>query len=94
MSDSVTKRFLVAGRVQGVWVRASTQTEAGRLGLTGHAINLPDGRVEVLAAGPPTAVAELEAWLHGGPPLAKVTSVEVALASQTDIREPGRFVCG
>ncbi|MCK6371529.1 MAG: acylphosphatase, partial [Gammaproteobacteria bacterium] len=46
------------------------------LGLQGHAINLPDGRVEVLAAGPAAAVAALERWLHRGPPAARVESVE------------------
>ena len=42
-------RFFVRGRVQGVWFRASTRDVATRLGLTGHARNLADGRVDVLA---------------------------------------------
>ena len=42
-------RFLVSGKVQGVWYRASTRDEALRLGLRGHAGNLADGRVEILA---------------------------------------------
>ena len=45
------RRFVVSGRVRGVWYRASTRRFAESLGLSGHALNLPDGRVEVLALG-------------------------------------------
>jgi len=68
-------RYFVSGRVQGVFYRASAQAEARRLGLNGYARNLPDGRVEVLAAGPEDALAELERWLWQGPPLARVEAV-------------------
>jgi len=67
--------FIVRGRVQGVWFRDSTRREADRLEITGHAINLPDGNVEVLACGTADALGELEDWLHSGPPLARVTEV-------------------
>lgn len=66
---------LVAGRVQGVYFRASTQREARCLGLTGWVRNLPDGRVEVMASGPHDAIAMLERWLQRGPPAAHVTEV-------------------
>ncbi|HET6397692.1 MAG TPA: acylphosphatase [Pseudoxanthomonas sp.] len=69
-------RFLVSGRVQGVFFRASTREQAQRLGLDGSATNLADGRVEVVAAGAPRALAELEAWLRVGPPRARVDAVE------------------
>lgn len=68
--------FRVSGRVQAVGFRAATAAAAQRLGLAGHARNLPDGRVEVLAVGPAEAVDALAAWLHGGPPLARVDAVE------------------
>jgi len=68
-------RFLVSGRVQGVFFRASTRERALALGLCGHARNLPDGRVEVVARGAPEAIAALEAWLHDGPPAARVQQV-------------------
>lgn len=73
--------FTVYGRVQGVWFRDSTRREAEQLNITGHAINLPDGNVEVLAWGPPQALRALEEWLNTGPPLAKVTKV---VASEPD----------
>lgn len=74
--------FTVHGRVQGVFFRDSTRREAERLGLSGHAVNLPDGTVEVLAAGSADALAELERWLHRGPPMSRVTRVEVASAQR------------
>lgn len=69
-------RFLVSGRVQGVFFRASTREQALELGLRGHAINLPDGRVEVVADGDAEALEKLAAWLRHGPPMAKVDRVE------------------
>ena len=69
-------RFLVSGRVQGVFYRASTREQALRLGLAGTAVNLPDGRVEVRAEGDAAALDELERWLHRGPPAARVDRVE------------------
>ena len=69
-------RFIVTGRVQGVFFRASTRERALRLGLTGHAKNLADGSVEVVASGTRKAMDELDAWLHQGPPSAQVEQVQ------------------
>ena len=79
--------FTVHGRVQGVWFRDSTRREAQRLGIAGHAINLPNGNVEVLAVGPVVALQELEKWLHVGPPVARVTNVEVRVVEVQEISE-------
>ena len=68
-------RFLVSGRVQGVFFRASTREQALALGLRGVARNLADGRVEVIACGDHEAIAILERWLHEGPPAARVEQV-------------------
>ncbi len=68
-------RCLVGGRVQGVFFRAATREQAVRLGVTGYARNLHDGRVEVLACGEPQAVEQLRDWLRVGPPNAAVTGV-------------------
>lgn len=78
-------RFLVEGKVQGVWFRASTRDQALALGLRGHARNLADGRVEVLAVGTDEAIAALEQWLHRGPPLARVDRVERFPADERDV---------
>ena len=69
-------RFIVSGRVQGVFFRASARTEALRLGLNGYARNVADGSVEVLASGDAAALDELQRWLHVGPPAARVQSVQ------------------
>jgi acylphosphatase len=73
---AVCVRCLVGGRVQGVYFRASARDQAQRLGVSGYARNLPDGRVEVLACGPRHALAVFKAWLHRGPAAADVTTVE------------------
>jgi acylphosphatase len=69
-------RFLVGGKVQGVWFRASTREQALVLDLRGFACNLPDGRVEVLAIGDDDAVEQLAQWLHYGPAQARVDELE------------------
>jgi acylphosphatase len=81
VTDPVAARVLVSGRVQGVGFRAATVDEARGLGLVGHARNLPDGRVEVLAVGANAALEALVAWLHSGPPLARVEAVQRERAS-------------
>ena len=79
-------RFLVRGRVQGVFFRASTREQALALRLSGYAQNLPDGRVEVVAAGDDAALDQLERWLWQGPPVAKVDAVirETCVAPSTE----------
>jgi acylphosphatase len=74
-NHQVCFRCLVGGRVHGVFYRASAREQAHRLGLTGYARNLPDGRVEILACGSAEAVGHLREWLLVGPPMAHVTGV-------------------
>lgn len=68
-------RFTVRGKVQGVFFRASSGEVAQRLGLTGHAINRPDGSVEVLVCGETDAIQSMRNWLQKGPRMARVDSV-------------------
>jgi acylphosphatase len=70
-------RCIVAGKVQGVYYRASTAERAAALGLNGWVKNLADGRVEAVACGSLDALTELAAWLWQGPPAARVASVQV-----------------
>lgn len=71
----VARRCIVSGRVQGVFFRASAARRARELGLVGHALNLDDGTVEVLAIGPPAEVDAMCTWLEVGPPAARVDRV-------------------
>jgi acylphosphatase len=81
VSDEVIRmeqatRFIVSGKVQGVFFRASTREQAQRLGLLGYARNLSDGRVEVVAVGEDDAIEAIARWLQQGPPSARVDRVE------------------
>jgi acylphosphatase len=75
MATVTSVKFLVSGRVQGVYYRASAAAQAESLGLSGWARNLSDGRVEVVVRGAQEQVARLAAWLWQGPPQARVSSV-------------------
>lgn len=78
--DGYCRRFLVSGRVQGVFYRASTLTRARELHVTGFVRNLNDGRVEIVACGDETALALLQKWLWQGPSQAQVEQVLVEQA--------------
>ena len=73
----ICKKCLVAGRVQGVFYRATAARRAQELAVRGYARNLPDGRVEVLACGEDESVRLFVDWLWTGSSASKVTSVDV-----------------
>ena len=88
MSDPASlccRRFVVTGRVQGVFFRASTRNFAAELSLTGYAKNLPDGSVEVLACGESRAIDELAAWLLEGPRMASIDNLEAESLGYQDM---------
>lgn len=73
----------VHGRVQGVGFRQYASEHAISLGLNGFVRNQWDRTVEVVAEGPERDIIEFLAWLHTGPPLARVTRVDVHWQSPT-----------
>ena len=75
MPDAVRTTIFVQGRVQGVGFRWWVRARALELGIVGHARNLADGRVEVVAEGAADAVARL---------------VELLREEPTTTRRPGR----
>ena len=83
-------RFLISGRVQGVYFRAYARDEARSLGLRGWVRNLPDGRVEALAQGDPAKLKAFESWCRKGPPFARVQDVEV-VEEEAESMEPFPF---
>ncbi len=89
---NICKRCYISGRVQGVAFRYYTQQEAQKLGITGFANNLTDGRVEVLAYGKSDSVNKLCWWLHKGSPSAHV--IEVKCKIETDFNIPNSFRIG
>ncbi|MBI2685354.1 MAG: acylphosphatase [Acidobacteria bacterium] len=70
------RRWLVRGLVQGVGFRRFVEREAVELSLAGWARNLADGRVEVLAQGPVSALDALQGRLWQGPRWSEVRDVE------------------
>lgn len=78
----------VSGRVQGVFFRGSAQEEARRLGLRGYAMNLPDGRVQILVSGPEAELEAFQAWVAQGPRHARVDDVSW---TDTDEESPAGF---
>lgn len=68
--------YRIRGRVQGVGFRWWARDVATDLGLGGYVRNLPDGSVELHAAGPSEALADLEVALREGPVGARVDDVQ------------------
>ncbi len=77
MIRTARKRVVLRGRVQGVWFRQSTQSEALALGVHGWVRNLPDGAVEAVFEGPAEAVDLAVEWATHGPERARVEDAEV-----------------
>jgi len=72
-----TVHFIVSGRVQGVFFRASCKGVADRYQIKGWVKNLPDGRVEGMATAESARLQMFRDWLKHGPELARVLKLEV-----------------
>jgi len=73
----VRTHVLIKGRVQGVFFRAETCSQAYSLGLTGWVRNRWGGSVEAVFEGEDQKVRKMIAWCYKGPPSAVVEDVEV-----------------
>jgi len=74
--DVVRMIAWVRGSVQGVGFRWFTRANALRIGdLTGFALNLGDGRVQVVAEGPKENCEALLRWLRAGDTPGRVDGV-------------------
>jgi len=73
----VRRRVVVYGRVQGVGFRFSLARAADARGVSGWAINRPDGTLEAVFEGDPDAVEPLVRLCQEGPRGAEVDRVEV-----------------
>ncbi len=83
---SKTYKLHIAGKVQGVWYRASAKDKALELGLTGKIWNADDGAVSAIVHGPEEKIISFIEWCKQGPPLAKVEDV-----SAEEIRDEIRY---
>ena len=74
---SQAKHIIVHGRVQGVGFRFFVQHVAERLGLCGNVRNCEDGTVEIIVEGNPKRISEFVEQVGKGPPLARVSRLDV-----------------
>lgn len=81
MSERLTRRLAIHGRVQGVWFRESMRIEAERLGVHGWVANRLDGSVEAVVHGTPEAIEAITRWARRSPERARVEHVHVTEAS-------------
>jgi acylphosphatase len=77
MTEMASFQAFINGRVQGVFFRASVETWARELSLTGFVRNRPGGDVEVVAEGDKPHLEKLVENLKVGPPAAHVTGVKL-----------------
>jgi len=83
MTDLVSLKATVYGRVQGVFFRAFVSRCARELSLAGYVRNLPDGAVEVRAEGERQQLEKLVNYLETGPPAARVDEVAASWSEYT-----------
>ncbi|HEX4008961.1 MAG TPA: acylphosphatase [Solirubrobacteraceae bacterium] len=76
--DTIRRRLVVHGKVQGVFFRDSTREAAANEGVAGWARNRGDGTVEVVLEGPPAAVQAVTEFCRLGPVSAHVDHVDVS----------------
>jgi acylphosphatase len=75
--DEEVLHIIAQGRVQGVGFRFHAESVAYRYGVAGWVRNLPGGDVEILARVKPERKAGFLADIRRGPPLSRVTGLEV-----------------
>jgi acylphosphatase len=89
-TPKIAKKFLIAGRVQGVGFRYFADRWASQLGICGYVKNLWDGKVEVYAIGDALALEELKRQLAEGPRSARVTAIDES--DETVDKRYNRFI--
>jgi acylphosphatase len=87
--ESVARRVVVSGVVQGVGFRHHTKLRARELGLSGWVRNRPDGNVEAWIEGPEETVGAMIEWLRRGPGSARVEDVAVETVEPRSVEQRG-----
>jgi len=75
LKETETVYIRVTGRVQGVGYRLACVRHAHSIGARGWVQNNLDGSVEALVQGTVDQVDQMLAWMHVGPPAAKVREI-------------------
>ncbi len=84
-------RYIVKGRVQGVGFRWYVLREASALALRGWVRNTVAGDVEVLAAGTPEQLRELQARLQQGSRGSRVDGIEFEVRPEEEAAQLEEF---
>jgi len=82
-------RFVVHGKVQGVFYRKFIAQKLRQLGIRGYVRNLPDGSVEVVARLIEEELEKVLEALEEGSPLSEVESIETELLEEDDLLYDG-----
>ncbi|MEJ2658812.1 MAG: acylphosphatase [Desulfobacterales bacterium] len=77
MEKKTRAHAIISGRVQGVFFRWETKRAADGFGVFGWVRNKRDGTVEALFEGLEENVMSILEWCKKGPPIARVTDVDV-----------------
>ena len=86
----IARKFLIAGRVQGVGYRYFADRWASQLGICGYVKNLWNGSVEVYAIGEAVSLEELKRQLAEGPRSARVAAIDES--DETVDKRYNRFI--
>ncbi|NEW61023.1 acylphosphatase [Sulfurovum sp. bin170] len=78
-------RFIVRGRVQGVWYRKFVSQGAMKMQIEGYVKNLADGTVESVAVLFDEDVEKFKKILQDGSPLSSVESIEMSVLDNDDL---------
>ena len=76
--------IMASGHVQGVGFRVSCQREATKLGLTGFAKNLADGRVEIEVQGEDDVIKSFTAIIQDIPPGSQAALISEQIELKAD----------
>ena len=74
---NIRAHVFVAGKVQGVFFRASTRSEAMKLNIFGWVRNMSDGRVEAIFEGKKQDVEQMIDFCRVGPSNASVSRTDI-----------------
>lgn len=69
-------RFIIRGKVQGVWYRRSVEQNARAKGFSGYVRNLSDGSVEAAVTCEEAMIGAFVSLLREGSPSSRVESIE------------------
>ena len=95
LGSDTPAHWQVLGRVQGVGFRWFVRQQARRWGVRGWVRNLPDGSVEIYAAGGPEGIDGLMAAVRRGPPGAEVADIRILpLEGDRELPEPFSILRG